>query len=235
MVRILCVLSVLSVSIPHPRGDGPKSSNSGMASAGYSPPAWGWSVLWDSSEPIPTVFPTRVGMVRNQTSEDPKRSGIPHPRGDGPSAKCTSTDTVRYSPPAWGWSGESRSGLGVAAVFPTRVGMVRKVMRWPWGLSSIPHPRGDGPSVWLPSKPPSAYSPPAWGWSGHESKLQAYAEVFPTRVGMVRLPPVRPGHQLRIPHPRGDGPSMSKANKHPNTYSPPAWGWSAMQFRPSQQ
>jgi len=69
----------------------------------------------------------------------------PHPRGDGPDATFSSDILEAFSPPAWGWSGGAVFTNVELKVLPTRVGMVRVIMRHiVIGICS-PHPRGDGP------------------------------------------------------------------------------------------
>src|SRR5208337_2024426 len=72
-----------------------------------------------------------------------------------------------------------------------------------------------------------AFSPPAWGWSERASGTREGQEVFPTRVGMVRLDRRKPTEGARFPHPRGDGPIDWGTKPRTRRFSPPAWGWSA--------
>ena len=90
----------------------------------------------------------------------------------------------------------------------------------------IPHPRGDGPALFGPMEIAAMYSPPAWGWSDADIVRDAWAGVFPTRVGMVRSPRFVGSGRQSIPHPRGDGPRLLRDNVLVVLYSPPAWGWS---------
>ena len=165
-------------------------------------------------------------MVRDTTSSFNYIGCIPHPRGDGPQRGKLQQGAARYSPPAWGWSEDDYLMNESQNVFPTRVGMVRWLMPSPRRDDGIPHPRGDGPNIHRGSFVRSAYSPPAWGWSGHLRACMNAAEVFPTRVGMVRsgFPPSN--RPCRIPHPRGDGPTAVSGYGRRTEYSPPAWGWS---------
>ena len=131
---------------PHPRGDGPVSVFPGPLMVKFSPPAWGWSEGPESPMPTERVFPTRVGMVRRARARRYAEKCFPHPRGDGPNAKGRKFCFLKFSPPAWGWSAwsavvawmprfsppawgwSSVQGWGAEgfAVFPTRVGMVRR-------------------------------------------------------------------------------------------------------------
>ena len=51
-------------SIPHTRGDGPRSGNNKIVMHQYSPHAWGWTDLRGGAASFGDVFPTRVGMDR---------------------------------------------------------------------------------------------------------------------------------------------------------------------------
>src|ERR1039458_7073787 len=196
----------------------------------YSPPAWGWSVGVGGGLVFALVFPTRVGMVRARLLRAGMWQGIPHPRGDGPSASAAGLFSLWYSPPAWGWSAHDFFAQACGRVFPTRVGMVRRRRRRACFRFGIPHPRGDGPRTTSSRRHVAGYSPPAWGWSVGVGGGLVFALVFPTRVGMVRARLLRAGMWQGIPHPRGDGPSASAAGLFSLWYSPPAWGWSAHDF-----
>ena len=92
----------------------------------------------------------------------------------------------------------------------------------------IPHTRGDGPNKGKPKQSADKYSPHAWGWSVNRNHNPDQNQIFPTRVGMVRIPdPSEPRHWY-IPHTRGDGPVEAFAHQHSDAYSPHAWGWSAV-------
>ena len=56
-------------------------------------------------------------------------NGFPHPRGDGPGISDNVFETLRFSPPAWGWSVVGVRCETSVVVFPTRVGMVRVFYR----------------------------------------------------------------------------------------------------------
>ena len=111
----------------------------------------------------------------------------------------------------------------------------------------FPHARGDGPTSQSVSVR-QPFSPRAWGWSAGGRPCVS-GEVFPTRVGMVRLRHYatqrtgrfphargdgptdrsRPSEAVRrFPHARGDGPIVSeRLIKLGRQFSPRAWGWSA--------
>ncbi len=173
-------------------------------------------------------------MVRvpSQSHFHPRCS--PHPRGDGPTFDPISDRAKTFSPPAWGWSGLRGVDQEPAFVLPTRVGMVRTAPGQESRALRSPHPRGDGPSKASWPRSRGWFSPPAWGWSGVRHSDTHCADVLPTRVGMVRplgIPQVRFDCS---PHPRGDGPGIYTRTSTVNTFSPPAWGWSAPRRRESK-
>jgi hypothetical protein len=57
----------------------------------------------------------------------PMGKSFPYPRGDGPTNCWTCPKSRKFSPPAWGWSGARTVAEEKREVFPTRVGMVRKL------------------------------------------------------------------------------------------------------------
>ncbi len=150
----------------------------------------------------------------------------PHPRGDGPNALTRHLEEMKFSPPAWGWSEQTRPFRCADSVLPTRVGMVRPT-RIAWRLQDCsPHPRGDGPTFRIRFTSRRAFSPPAWGWSERGRLLPVAGKVLPTRVGMVRTGGPRTCERGCSPHPRGDGPFTVSYILFRLLFSPPAWGWS---------
>ena len=100
--------------------------------------------------------------------------------------------------------------------------------------SCSPHPRGDGPRIQCENGAPPRFSPPAWGWSDISVLARSFRQVLPTRVGMVRSRARRWIGLESSPHPRGDGPCVSRLFSFRPLFSPPAWGWSALEGRVSR-
>ena len=196
----------------------------------FSPPAWGWSVVPHFVNHYELVLPTRVGMVRPAGCRVGAYFSSPHPRGDGPGAATAGTGEVLFSPPAWGWSVEMAIQEAASAVLPTRVGMVRRRAERRGIYQRSPHPRGDGPFVAYTADQGLLFSPPAWGWSGGGHWHAGGLFVLPTRVGMVRMGWGPKANNCRSPHPRGDGPLVRGMVSKGWSFSPPAWGWSAVRL-----
>ncbi len=191
---------------PHPRGDGPRREPHLKGEALFSPPAWGWSGRPVHRPSRASVLPTRVGMVRHFRRGQSRRSGSPHPRGDGPRTRSFWGPDCMFSPPAWGWSGNGNEERRGVEVLPTRVGMVRQNGTSSSKFSGSPHPRGDGPGCTTCRPNRGRFSPPAWGWSALLGRTASNLRVLPTRVGMVRISILEPLLSVSSPHPRGDGP-----------------------------
>ena len=84
MVRWENTTGIIQVSFPHACGDGPTSGPSGFSTHAFSPRVWGWSGNFVISAFFAVVFPTRVGMVRHDSSSQTLPLGFPHACGDGP-------------------------------------------------------------------------------------------------------------------------------------------------------
>ncbi len=115
--------------------------------------------------------------------------------------------------------------LSLDSVFPTRVGMDRRGTAARALAGGIPHTRGDGPYRGKLAIHSAKYSPHAWGWTASTRWSWARGSVFPTRVGMDRLPTDHWLSRFGIPHTRGDGPDRSWTVTGLSSYSPHAWGW----------
>ena len=84
MVRARAARLVELNRFPHTRGDGP-GTHVGLGHANqFSPHAWGWSGGECFFILIQRVFPTRVGMVRENAGVNFSVFCFPHTRGDGP-------------------------------------------------------------------------------------------------------------------------------------------------------
>ena len=68
-------------------------------------------------------------------------------RGDGPHSGFSVLATSRFSPRAWGWSGDGLRAWVAQAVLPTCVGMVRRAAGLCDDVARSPHVRGDGPNA----------------------------------------------------------------------------------------
>ncbi len=161
MVRSSGPLPYCFIRFPHPRGDGPRLVHLGPRTVMFSPPAWGWSANSDFKGHGMPVFPTRVGMVRVKGAQCSHILCFPHPRGDGPTCSMAALRLASFSPPAGGWSAHCVSRPERGCVFPTRVGMVRRILRRRWNGYRFPHPRGDGPLFRRVALDVSKFSPPA--------------------------------------------------------------------------
>ena len=131
-----------------------------------------------------------------------------------------------FSPHAWGWTAFPPPWAMSGDVLPTRVGVDRVPQHRTHHPTSSPHTRGGGPRYnWchsvadlvLPTRvgvdrfsaplrsADRAFSPHAWGWTGHP------------RGAVTR--------GIRSPHTRGGGPHIAAARLTELAFSPHAWGW----------
>ncbi len=166
MVRAHLARQVLTLCVPHGRGDGPRRGSMVSGSVACSPRAWGWSEGLRRILHRWGVFPTGVGMVRRRPFCSCPSARVPHGRGDGPCGPPWRGCPSWCSPRAWGWSGSGGPEVGVKPVFPTGVGMVRLRSGQPQPLICVPHGRGDGPVLHAELLHHHGCSPRAWGWSG---------------------------------------------------------------------
>ena len=165
-------------------------------------------------------------MVRITPAISGSGTGFPHARGDGPSNVLPVLADVGFSPRPWGWSGGDRPRLGPLHVFPTPVGMVRVSCPGTSWAGRFPHARGDGPNPATIDAQRALFSPRPWGWSGDSLAYVRSFAVFPTPVGMVRVPSVPSPRSVRFPHARGDGPATGSRPASRPAFSPRPWGWS---------
>ena len=173
---------------------------------------------------------------------------FPHTRGDGPVAPRVELVQCAFSPHPWGWTGVAganhaaldvfptpvgmdrltRIRCNMHSVFPTPVGMDRHVGRCNWHVEGFPHTRGDGPTTLPRSCGQNWFSPHPWGWTALQYEVYDDEIVFPTPVGMDRLPRPRSRQKNRFPHTRGDGPAWWVIANWEPRFSPHPWGWTVL-------
>lgn len=124
------------------------------------------------------IFPTIVGMIRSAAcllhrrmfphrsgdepdAYEPSSFGLPHKRGDDPSLYSRMVSSIRYSPQVWDVPVFHLTSTP-QGVFPTDVGMIRRILFLTHHQLGVPYMCGDEPSneyfvfVWEDS-------PQAWG------------------------------------------------------------------------
>ena len=146
MVRIWSSPQPVARGFPHMRGDGPKHLKPTQKRPWFSPHAWGWSGRGRPQPAAQLVFPTCGGMVRPAAHRAGFCQRFPHMRGDGPKIDGLPKTSKKFSPHAWGWSEFAQHIQRVYPVFPTCVGMVRKMEIFRTSNNCFPHMRGDGPT-----------------------------------------------------------------------------------------
>ena len=172
--------------VPHARGDGPTGDIVMLKLKMCSPRTWGWTEAGLIAGGIAVVFPTHVGMDRERTGLATARESVPHARGDGPDLGITVSEAATCSPRTWGWTDRPRLAGRVRCVFPTHVGMDRRIPRAARTSPRVPHARGDGPQFAITCSFEKVCSPRTWGWTESAFWRKRNTIVFPTHVGMDR-------------------------------------------------
>ncbi len=152
---------------------------------------------------------------------------VPHGCGDGPGTASASRPTASCSPRVWGWTELAVMAHRDVLVFPTGVGMDRCPGSTCPTPASVPHGCGDGPTPPGFQVDVKTCSPRVWGWTDTLDKSAREAAVFPTGVGMDRLPLIRLTGRTSVPHGCGDGPSWSACRPPATWCSPRVWGWTS--------
>ena len=90
----------------------------------------------------------------------------------------------------------------------------------------FPHSRGDVPRRWGRCSSPWQFSPLTWGCSSAWQTFGCAGRVFPTHVGMFRVPSFAACIGSGFPHSRGDVPNMGGMKTQKPKFSPLTWGCS---------
>ena len=128
MNRLLMAYLSVHNHVPHMRGDEPYQQLIKSLIIRCSPHAWGWTVIYLYRKLRARMFPTCVGMNRVSSSQSFSTKNVPHMRGDEPLCAFQSIDYWRCSPHAWGWTALQSYQAPSQIMFPTCVGMNRRVV-----------------------------------------------------------------------------------------------------------
>jgi len=110
---------------PHARGDGPRAEHSMIECSVFSPRTWGWTGITKLKKENENIFPTHVGMDRNDKKIFCGGLNFPHARGDGPVFCFCLSGSGIFSPRTWGWTESEEGAMLHDVIFPTHVGMDR--------------------------------------------------------------------------------------------------------------
>jgi len=190
-----------------------------------SPHPWGWTGLPIVFVYSAKVFPTPVGMNRIIPQHWGVGYGVPHTRGDEPSSEISSTIASPCSPHPWGWTARKLPKIAGWTVFPTPVGMNRRLWNPAQYRWCVPHTRGDEPPRWQTGCTSTKCSPHPWGWTVGMLNFQMMRQVFPTPVGMNRSTTTTASWCTGVPHTRGDEPLRLSLEGNLDACSPHPWGW----------
>ena len=135
------------------------------------------------------------------------RLSFPHACGGVPTRADTRKNVLRFSPRMWGCTGDRRSFVPSARVFPTHVGVYLSVVYcvdildtvFPTHVgvylttytelrieTSLPHACGGVPCSNIKAAYALAFSPRMWGCTDLFLHKRLKAFVFPTHVGVYR-------------------------------------------------
>ena len=171
-----------------------------------------------------SLFPTHVGVYRGNIRVSGREYSLPHARGGVPSPGKSFPCDCASSPRTWGCTGYGlRPGVGVG-LFPTHVGVYRRVGRFPVGPSPLPHARGGVPRPRRSCEVNYDSSPRTWGCTDLAIERALLAELFPTHVGVYRRVGRFPDGPSPLPHARGGVPGVSMKVVSTGTSSPRTWG-----------
>ena len=153
-------------TFPHTRGDVPPDWFFELDFYHFSPHTWGCSAAILEERSLGDLFPTHVGMfrvyypIREFNSSFPHTRGdvpalgggawseesFPHTRGDVPVEAYARFGLLDFSPHTWGCSVIFYLNRPMMGLFPTHVGMFRRLMAVILFGLTFPHTRGDVPS-----------------------------------------------------------------------------------------
>ena len=217
--------------LPRPRGDGPPSRASSVASTEAPPPTRGWTRDVELRPEPPRGSPAHAGMDPDRRGSRRIRHWLPRPRGDGPSVLFLTRGAYVAPPPTRGWTPAFARRRSQSAGSPAHAGMDPDGPPAGRCHPRLPRPRGDGPSSRDPTRFSVTAPPPTRGWTRPGGRSARRGSGSPAHAGMD--PPSRGSapSARRLPRPRGDGPGWSTGRTMPSQAPPPTRGWTRMVHR----
>ena len=131
----------------------------------------------------------------------------------------------------WGWFALLEWLNGGEAVYPTGVGMVLREFDGAGLCRRLPHGCGDGSPYRFFTLASFQFTPRVWGWFGLRTQTQRIRRVYPTGVGMVRIPQDQAPLDTRLPHGCGDGSFRVWPVPLSLRFTPRVWGWFSVVWR----
>ena len=219
---------------PHVCGDVPARPANGKPFPEFSPRMWGCSGFPGHGHRHPAVFPTYVGMFRDRRGADGAHIGFPHVCGDVPMGRRERKQRKQFSPRMWGCSGLPDHQRHGGRVFPTHVGMFRRLNAAAERLRGFPHACGDVPRTEAGFKAANLFSPRMWGCSGTETmnnpSVSRRKQPPPTEENLVKAREAVKTERVRAqktnreaenaPSRRGGQGDASFQRRGPETQSP---------------
>ena len=157
---------------------------------------------------------------------------LPHRRGDVSVSPGRTSSKKTSSPQAWGCFSAAFLSTPISVVFPTGVGMFPERGISAFGISGLPHRRGDVSIIDRVLRILALSSPQAWGCFSLPSESRQSGVVFPTGVGMFPCPRLWALSRDCLPHRRGDVSKFLEAGLVQRKSSPQAWGCFLVGLRP---
>ncbi len=136
-----------------------------------------------------------------------------------------------FSPRPWGCTGISADRRNADGVFPTPVGVYRRLRYLVADRLSFPHARGGVPAANAAKRFSFAFSPRPWGCTDCIIYTSDKNTSFPHARGGVPIDELREAIERRFPHARGGVPGDARINRKGRPFSPRPWGCTAPSLR----
>ena len=150
------------------------------------------------------MFPTHVGIARPSTRDDMDSPDVPYACGDCALWPPASGMSKRCSLRMWGLRDQQSRRYGRCGMFPTHVGIARRLPSPTVSRRNVPYACGDC----APSSPPrpalSACSLRMWGLRVVRGRSDLPPAMFPTHVGIARFIPSKHAWIEHVPYACGD-------------------------------
>ena len=147
---------------------------------------WGLRVGQAQGVPHPGMFPTHVGIARRVLCPTADGRHVPYACGDCAEGRSGACPALPCSLRMWGLRGGSFRRLPCPAMFPTHVGIARRLSFPRLGVPYVPYACGDCARSMSSGVSIGACSLRMWGLRAPVATRTVAYGMFPTHVGIAR-------------------------------------------------
>ena len=170
------------------------------------------------------MFPTHVGIARKMAVDGMPNTDVPYACGDCADPVDVAPDRRACSLRMWGLRGSLDDRMRAIQMFPTHVGIAREIPEPRAQRDHVPYACGDCAQILTALTAPTPCSLRMWGLRDALRTQAAWKCMFPTHVGIARVPASLRDATGDVPYACGDCATITGPRAAPRRCSLRMWG-----------